>query len=342
MLALTLTPLMAHGQEKSPQGRVVLEEEEITLFDDYGKESEKLYVSRNGKEKQRILTQVKEKTLRKLGVNSIDEIKKEKGLMQKYNEENHKLVRVEEIRQPKLKFIAANGNIVKRIELGEKTTSKKFKDATISKEWNGYQVNSKSATISENQEYCLIIDHLVWVRHNINDPKESGDYVKTYGEGAYAPPPQEAKLVLLNNTGKELFQKKIEQGSIAGGPRPDMVVSNNGSVAFMTSKGEGPGKEVLYAYDREGRSLLTFPDSDKDVKVHPEGDINISPNGKFLAVKAGYLGEGMRLVVFDLTTGKRWKAEKPYAVFELNDNGQMKLAFGRENLEIDLKQRFEE
>jgi len=326
-----------HGQPKGPM--ITLEEEEITLFDENGKELRKLSLSSNGKEKRLILSAIRAKVLQKMGFHSFDEIKKENRLLREYHRQYYKLFKTETLKLQQVKFTNSNGNTIKQIKLGEKKESTKIKDISKNREWNGYKVTIKNATLSENQKYCLLAEHNIEVQHNIDDQEESADYVKAYGEGAFAPPPQQTTLSLFDDTGKEVSQTNIEQSnSIAGGPQPHMIVSDSGVFAFVTSSDEGPGDERLYVYQKDGKLLLTFPE--KDVRAFVEGPISITPNGRFLAAKVRYLDEGLRLLAFDLLTGKQWKADKGYTVLELGDDGKMEVSFGNEENTIDLSKSF--
>ena len=104
------------AQEQSKGPRIILEEEEVTLFDDSGKELGKRYVSKIGEEKRVILNQVKEKVRRKLGVKSEQEVQK-KRLWRKAKEENEKLIKIQELSQPTLKFADKDGRIVRELKL---------------------------------------------------------------------------------------------------------------------------------------------------------------------------------------------------------------------------------
>ena len=327
-----------HGQTKGPM--ITLEEEEITLFNEDGKELKKLLLSSNGKEKKLILSAIQTKVLQKMGFNSFEEIKKENKLLREYHRQYYKLFKTETLKLQQLKFTNSNGKTIKQIKLGESKESTKIKDISKSREWNGYKATIKNATLSENQKYCLLAEHNIEVQHNIDNPEESADYVKAYGESAFTPPPQQTTLSLLDDTGKEVSQTNIEQSnSIAGGPQPHMIVSDSGVFAFVTSSDEGPGDEKLYVYQKDGKLLLTFPE--KDVRAFVEGPISITPNGRFLATKVRYLDEGLRLLAFDLFTGKQWKADKGYSVLEFGDDGKMKVSFNNQDNTIDLSKSFE-
>ncbi|MBA3053062.1 MAG: hypothetical protein FP827_08295 [Candidatus Omnitrophica bacterium] len=101
VLAVSYVNALNIEQTKGP--RIVLEEEEITLMED-GKEIQKILVSESSQEKDEILNMVREKVLRKLGVKSDQEIRAGE-LWDQYNGEVDKLLKVEKVKDRKLKFI---------------------------------------------------------------------------------------------------------------------------------------------------------------------------------------------------------------------------------------------
>jgi len=318
-------------------GIIKLEEEEIILMENKRK-IKRMYVSEFGKDKEKILKKIEKKVFKRLGVKSQKEII-EKKLSGKYNDEIRKLIKVKRLDQPKLKFINKKGNIIKEITIGEKKVTKKFKDTVKNKEWNGYLLYSKNAKVSKSQKYAVLTYYFIEVRYNIHNPVESKEYVKIYGEGAYATPkPQDVKFALFNENGSVLWEKKYNEGRVPNLNNPNScVISLNGVVGVMTNKGVGPGGEILYVYDRDGKEILHYPNEDE--KAYPQGEIKISPNGKYLAVRVGFpWPESYRTVFFKLQNGNSWKADKSYVVYEVRDDGKAKVSSEvGETVFIDLK-----
>lgn len=300
------------GQENSIGPRIMLEEEEIILFDEKGKEVRRI----SDEEQEIVRKEIKDKVFKKLRVKSGEEVS-EKKLCEKYNEEIDKLIKVKKLDRPRLKFIDKEGKVIKEISLGEKRIPKRLKDAVKNKEWNGYQSFYKYATVSKNQKYAAIGEYSREVRWNIDNPKETEEYVKTYGEEAYVgPKAKDSKLTLFDSAGIILLEKKFSEGTVVR----EVVISEEGKVAVITDLYEGaPG--ALYVYDKTGKEILVYPKENEKVSLCEI--LKISPNGRYLAVDAGF----RRTIFFDLKKGKKWIANKNYVVYEINDEGKVTLDY---------------
>lgn len=122
--------LRVYGQDKGPQGRIVLEEEEVTLFDENGNEIEKRYVSNIGEPKREMLKQVKMRVYAKLEIKSEQEVQSNK-LWKKVKEETDKLLKVQVLKQARLRFTDKDGKEIKTIFLRNKLEMHKISSGTI-------------------------------------------------------------------------------------------------------------------------------------------------------------------------------------------------------------------
>lgn len=115
LLVLSLSSF-ARGQDRPLHGRIVLEEEEITLSDESGKEVEKRYVSGMGDEKRTIVKQVNERVRKILGVKSEQEIQ-DKKIWKEAKVLRDKLMRIQPLKQSRLKFLDMNGKVINEVQL---------------------------------------------------------------------------------------------------------------------------------------------------------------------------------------------------------------------------------
>ena len=109
-------------QGKAASRKIVLEDEEVTLLDGNGKELEKLTTSRTGKDKAAINKQVREKVLKSLGIKSVDELKGNRQLAQRYFKESGKFIKVKKLNPTRLKFLDEQGKLSKEVPIGYSTT----------------------------------------------------------------------------------------------------------------------------------------------------------------------------------------------------------------------------
>ncbi len=106
----------AQALDATHQGRIVLEEEEITLSDENGKEIETRFVSKMGEERRTIVKQVNERVRKTLGVKSEQEIQ-DKKIWREAKVQRDRLMKIQPLKQARLKFMDANGKVMKEIQL---------------------------------------------------------------------------------------------------------------------------------------------------------------------------------------------------------------------------------
>jgi hypothetical protein len=315
--ALSVTLLCAQGQSANT-AKISLEEEEIILSGDNGKESV-LRTSERTLVGKAAVANAQQIAFKRIGVESIDEVEKQK-LWVRFNLEMHKIMKTRMIEQPVLRFLSDTGGTIKQISLSPETIKERVKEGD--RFLDSETVVSNLPVLSTDNRLAALVTR----KHErrLSNAKK----VKEYNE-----------VRLLNAQGKELFKKEYLDGRVVvGGDKPQTIVSNNGTLALIINAGEGPGGEVLYVYSVSGDLILAYPKG--DLKANPQGDINLSPNGRYLSFIAGFPNKGNRTVFFDLSSMKSWVADRPYIILELNDTGQVKIAFGQEYQEVNLQNKF--
>lgn len=290
-LSLLLMAKAGYGQGALTGPRIVHEEEEITVIED-GKEVEKHYVGKIGDQKMAIM---------------------------KDAHDRKRTYKEKDIQPPKLKFYNENDKLVKEINLSSEKHHGKIKETRPGWKKGEFDVDIetvKRPLVSKQGKYAVMDN-------------------STYG-GI-----ETGKIILYDTSGKALFEKQYPQGrSITN----RMVISDSGTVALVTSEGaEGPQDPTLYVYDKTGKELLAYPAEGEDkllantkavgkrakkVKTAAESEkpdlievLQISSNGKYLAVRAGFEYKYTRTVFFDLEKKIFWKADRDYVVYEISDNG---------------------
>jgi len=315
--ALSVTLLWGQGQSAN-KARISLEEEEITISNESGKETV-LRTSERTLEGKAAVTDAQQLAFKKIGVKSMDDVEKQK-LWARFNSEMRAIIKTRKIDEPVLRFLSDTGATIKKISLSPETNKERIKEGGGFLE--SETVTTNFPVLSKDNRLAALVTR----KHERRLPKTKR--VKESNE-----------VRLLDAQGKELFKKEYRDGRVVvGGPKPQAIVSNNGTLALITNAGEGPGGEVLYVYDVNGDLILTYP-NDKS-KANPQGDISISPNGKYMSCVVGFPGKGNRTIFFDLSSMKNWVSDKSYIVLELNDDGQGKMAYGQEYLEVNLPTRF--
>jgi hypothetical protein len=315
------TTVYAQKPEKEPkEPRIVLEEVEVTLYEN-GKEIERKRITK--KERLEIKKEASYKamkrTLDKLGLKSGKEMY-EKKLEGKYYEELKKWYSERKIRPPRLKVIDEKGKVLKEIPISKEKTKTKFRDERKKRDWDAEKKISKRAAVSDNKMFGAVGANVGIV------PVLTDDYLEAYPR--HRSLSYNAKLTVYDNKGKVLFEKQYPEGKFISGYDGEVRISDNGTVAIITSTGEG--EDTLHVYDRSGKEILVYPEGESYVSI---SDPEISPNGKYLAVTIG------EAVFFNINTGAYWKADKPYIVRELSDKGIVRAGYQNDPEKlIDLKE----
>lgn len=276
IISLILSAQISHGQQAAVGPKIVLEEEEITVFVD-DKEVEKYYVSKHGEEKIAIMKDAREKKRK---------------------------IKVKDVWPPKLNFYDEKGRLVKDLNLSNEKSMGKIKEIRPGYRKGEYEAELttvKRPVVSRQGKYT-VMDNSTFA---------------AIGEAGVAI----GKIVLYDAAGSVLFEKQFSHGT--GVVDEKLIVSDSGTVAVITSdKEEGPGGEILHAYDKTGKELLVYPKEDE--KAAPGSVLKMSSNGKFLAVRVRFEHKYTRTAFFNLENSTSWKADQDYNVYEISDNGIVK------------------
>ena len=318
-------------QDNTP--RIQIEEEEIILFDDRGKELKKLYVGKNDPEKERVLQQNQEKVLKIIGAKHIQDIRDSKQYV-RFNEENRKLLKIKQIDKPKMKFIDKQGKVLKELHL---TMSDKPDIKEVTRKIHGIEKNvveSKEITgiLSKENNYALVNTHRSLIRI------EGGDIVD---------------LEYYSIDGKVLWSKQLpENMGIA-----NQKVSENGEIVayiqgFITGNLDAREYyEKLVVINKKGEEIMNYPKKRDDVRLR--NDISMSDNGCYIGISLTTKNNQIVSMFFDVLNNKSWVSEKHYVVNSISNNGILNaniVTFNPHNLKevtrkeeiVDLKSVFRE
>jgi len=308
---------------ENSSGIIKLEEEEITLFDENGKVIEKKRVGKKSYEKKILIERVQKKVFKSLGVNSEEEYVSKK-MVAAYDAAYKKYIKIKPIKNPILKFLDKNGDILKKIYLNPKTKFDieyaKEKDK-ISEKIIRLAVN-KSAAVSKNKKYVL----LKFNQYQVG--KEGG------GRG---------KLQYLDSRGSILWTIKTPKNMGIS----NFKIADNGEIVAYIQSYEIGGIDInepyekLIVVDREGKLKIIFPKKRGNYRLM--GDLIISPNGHYLYVRGRIEYKNEVSLFFDLTKGTFWQADSKYNPYKIEDNGVAYTSYydkqtkGISNETIDLK-----
>jgi hypothetical protein len=321
MLMTVLMGSICHGQSAPAGPRIVLEEEEITLMEN-GKEVKKSYVSK--KERDAILKEIKEKVLKKLGVTSEGEAIEQK-LGQAFDEEIKKLIRVKQLDQPKMKFVDANDNVIKEIDIKTgiqrevRRSHPKLKKPHLMEEYIARYV-----AMSSDGQYALFSESL--------------------SEGIVPETEQEKKSMMDTDAGDLGTTTAVRYYDVKGNilwerqTPPDMrvnkaLISNDGKVVAYIQDfiGTGNRKETepptkLVVVDKGGREIIIFPVSHGENVLRANPDMAMSPSGRYLSVQ-GRKGIERANFFVDVKNKTMWVSDEHYYVRNIEDSGQAEVLY---------------
>jgi hypothetical protein len=227
---------------------------------------------------------------------------------------------VHEPEQKKVKFVDDKGKVQKEISLKSVKTNVKLQDKRLRREWDGEQEVVKQPAIAKSGKF-LVIEKTVIERFL---PTE--EFLKEYqGVGDMA---VGGSITLYDSHGNALFEKEFPKGrAVIGGAHSAFVVSDNGTAVAVITGGKDPEREnILHVYQSSGVEILTYPKKEGE-GAYPDQIMQISPNGRYLAVKVGFENELSKPVFFDLEKGSFWKADRMYVVREIADEGVVKASY---------------
>ena len=303
-------------QTKEPKGpRIVLEEMEVTLTEN-GKQVKHRVTKKEAHEMWKATYKKKRNEFGAKSFRGPEGRKLEdefEGILRKSYSER-------KLDQKRLKVIDENGKVLKEISLKREVTKAKFWDKHKKRDWDSEKIITKVPFISDNKMFGAVVSN------TLNKILVTPEFRKVYG--GYRGGVSAGKLTVYNNRGEVQFEKQYPEDTFINNVR----ISDNGTVVAI--KGVDFDEHKLHVYDRSGRETLVFPEGKRYTHIsEPE----ISPNGKYLAVKIGVT------VFFNTSTGTNWQADKDYIVREISDSGIVRVDYQDDpEKTIDLKEHLGE
>jgi hypothetical protein len=359
LLFICFNVRLVFGQEELKGPRIKLEEVEIILYDDNGKEIKRIFTS--GDEKETVLEElrpkIREKVLKKLGFSS-DEIKDQTLLRNKlindpvfadkYGKEYDKLCKTKALGIKRLKFIDEKGKVIKEISLLEETkieevgNNERYKNLGIKKIKKRI---SKNAVVSKNKKFAVIVS---------NESENGAIYEDGREELFYEPAVVAGEITVFDREGRILLKKRMPHRWI--GLKP--LISDDGGVIVIYTESDEPlpeGRDMIYVFNRNGDEILSFPTEEEynsgyDADDQPEPR-QMSPNGRYLAIEVDKDIPDKRPPIihlirfYDLHRKTFYEFEKEYYVYNITNDGIAKVSecnaegsiVGSPIIEIDLK-----
>lgn len=287
LLTMVLTAGTSYGQTTPAGPRIVHEEEEITVFDDNGKELEKHYVGKIGDQKMAIIKDARSKK-------------------RKYKETD--------IQHPKLKFYDENGKLVKEMDLSNvksKGTIKETRRFYTKGEYEADLETAKEARVSKNGGYVVIRNTTTAsVGGVLAEGVVSGsiDLYDTTGKRLF-----EKQFEL----GREVLDYTVSDSGVVAAIT--LGTGDQRGESWILYAYDKTAKELLKFPDEttKGQPKGKYPEAS------PLNVLRMSPNGRYFAARVdfAYESDHTRTVFFDLENNTLWKADKSYVVYEMSDNG---------------------
>lgn len=336
ILSLMMTADVSQGEKASIGPKIVLEQEEITLIEN-GKEVKKENVSK--KEKDVIVKNIKEKVLKSLGLASEGEAI-DKKLGEKLSDEVKKLINIKELDQPKMKFVDANGNVVKELDIKtgiqrEVTKSHpKLKKPHLMEEYI-----TRYVAVSQDGKHSL--------------------YSESLSEGIVPETEQEKKSMMDTDAGDlgtttvvKYYDAKgntLWERQTPGDMRvSEALISSDGNVVAYIQEFKGIGylqgnqsPTELVVVDKGGKKIFSFPPVSGEYLYWEGSKIQMSSSGQYLSA-AGWKRDHHVNFFFDTRGKTTWISDEYYAVWNIKDDGHAEVSYvdvkkpGRKTIDLKL------
>lgn len=343
-------------QGKAASRKIVLEDEEVTLLDGNGKELEKLTTSRTGKEKAAINKQVREKVLKSLGIKSVDELKGNRQLAQRYFKESVKFIKVKKLTPTRLKFLDDQGKLAKEVPIGYSTTVSTIGAETAEARkslWGtraraGRKIEERvmrTPTVASSQNAAVIAENV----SNFTVAESSVEAKMFEGTDA-ANLGVESSLEYYDEKGNMTWKKKFDWNTSLF----NVGLSENGQIVAAIQGCELGCSRVsqnipaMIVLDSSGKELLSFP-STGAVSCGFPGDLWVSLDGNYTMLSCRS-GKGWpKSILINVKEQKFWRA--PYLIsiirgedgHEIREGTQLRIGVTEDNelgakaTEIDLE-----
>lgn len=292
---------------------IVLEEVEL-IFMEQGKEKKRMRV--NEAKSKTVINELKSRVFKKLGVSTFKDAE-EKKLLQEFNDEFTKSLKIERISPAMLCFYSDKGRAIKKIVMkrpGEAGIIKENMEGEGETSLETRRSISTDAIVAGNGKYALVTEYFAGLPKPVQH-KGAKDEIR--------PPETWSTVRYLNAKAEVLWLEELPDNTYVN----KMNVSRNGkTVAFIQVSerkrynGKLPGV-MLVALNKGKKRLLVFPEKgDASVSVSTDY-IVISPNGRYIAVGGRRKDKKSVHLYFDLQEGRRWEATEEYSPANIENDG---------------------
>ena len=355
----------AQGQAQNKGPRVVLEEEEITLFDDSGKELGKRYVGKNDVEKSVLVKQVREKVLKSMGLKSLADTKGRKELNQRYLNEQRKFIKIRELKPLTLKFVDKNKNVIKEVPICPPGSGCKSNITTMPMEyWQSMGIKVTADEIAQRK-----VEQRITREPTISKSQNAAVISEIGSEFAVPSSTQEAlfaekgggelgtasSIEYYDEQGNMRWKKKSEKRNLllyVGGLSEDgEIVAAIKRCEYGCRKlvDEGVSLQQLDVYNSKGEEILTLPLT-KELCSNYGAGFWLSLDGNFIKFDCQPEKGWPKSILVNIKERKFWKA--PYLIgigrgddgHEIREGNKLRVAItgdnelGSKSTELDLDQ----
>lgn len=214
-----------------------------------------------------------------------------------------------------VKFFDSMGKLRQRIPLNTLTTREKVK--TGGEDLEIEITYSKIPVVSKNKKYVLI---------NAKTSKAPVDR-KRLGECEC---PEANEIALYGTEGTLIYKKQFPGDTGFSDTKQQIAVSDAGVAALILENNvmKGDYWTKLYVYDRRGDLILNYPDDNTIINAIYPSNMNISQNGRYLALQVRFpYPEPTVTVFFDLKKKAWWKSGFDYWLGSISDTGKAKASY---------------
>lgn len=318
-------------QGKAAPGKIVLEDEEVTLLDGNGKELEKLTTSRTGKNKAAINKQVREKVLKSLGIKSMDELKGNRQLAQRYYKESAKFIKVKKLNPTRLKFLDEYGKLLREVPIGYSTVVSTVGAETIVARkslWGDkLKIGRKIEQRIMRNPMVASSQNAVVVSENVSNfaVAQSAMEEKLFDGTEAANLGVQGTLEYYNDKGNMVWKKNFDfNRAVSDGhfseDGAEVAVIEGCEMNCSSFKEKGIPLKRLIVFDSSGKEMLGVSLTSGTCQSYG-GDLWLSSDGNFALVSCRSEKGWPKSVLINITEKKYWRA--PYLIsIVLDEDGR--------------------
>ena len=356
LISVSLLTLSAQAQEKMLAGQFVLEEEEVILFDEMGKEIERRNVSKTGTEKAAIRKVVDEKALKTIGLKSTSEIKGKQGLHKKYLKARLKFIKVKALGYPTLKFVDGKKQVSREVSIcpPDSECDSVVVTTTSMESWRGAGFDltqadaetrkvkrrvSREPVVSKSRNAALIAELITESVVPVST-KEAALFERGGGGLGVT-----SGVEYYDDSGNMRWKKTAERGFVAY----PASLSENGATVAVVNRCESECRKFINAgrplqelavYDSLGKEVLVLPLS-KSACFSYNGGFWLSLDGMYMKVDCAPERGLPKSIFVNIKERKMWQA--PYLVgigrgddgYEIRDGDKIKVVVTNPSMKTD-------